>query len=216
MSVGIPIHDGTYKTWAERAAYFEQLHDQAAQVPGVTMVAISSNATPPDNGFTTKFEILGKPSSQDQNFRFNMVSTEYFPVLKIPLVQGRIWNKESHRGAPVMVVNQTFVRRYFPNGDAVGHSVKLPELKPQPPYLLAPFSSEDSILIIGVVADKLDNGMAKPIEPEVFAPYTSVMGMYTQILVRSEVPPLTLLHAIRAKVNSIDHDQQTSKRCARS
>jgi predicted permease len=210
MSVGIPIHDGTYKTWAERAAYFEQLHDQVAQVPGVTMAAISSNATPPDNGFTTKFEILGKPSSQDQNFRFNMVSAEYFPTLKIPLVQGRTWNEEeSHRGAPVLVVNQTFVRRYFPNGDAVGHSVKVPELKPQPPYLLARLSGEDPMLIIGVVADKLDNGLAKPIEPEVFAPYTAVMGMYTQILVRSEVPPLTLLHAVRAKVNAIDHDQQT-------
>ena len=62
MSVGIPIHDGTYKTWPERAAYFEQLHDKVAQIPGVSMAAISSNATPPDNGFTTKFEIVGKPS----------------------------------------------------------------------------------------------------------------------------------------------------------
>jgi putative ABC transport system permease protein len=211
MSVGIPIHDGTYKTWAERAAFFEQLREQAAQVPGVTMAAISSNATPPDNGFTTKFEIVGKPSSQEQNFRFNMVSAGYFPVLKIPLVQGRIWNEEeSHRGAPVMVVNQTLVRRYFPNGDAVGHSLKIPELKPQPPYLLTRLSGEDSMLIVGVVADKLDDGLAKPIEPEVFVPYTGLMGMYTQILVRSEVPPLTLLHAVRAKVNAIDHDQQTS------
>ncbi len=66
MSVGIPIHDGTYKTWAERAPYFEQLQAKAAEVPGVTMVAISSNATPPSNGFNTKFEIVGKPASQDQ------------------------------------------------------------------------------------------------------------------------------------------------------
>jgi len=211
MSVGIPIHDGTYKTWAERAAYFEQMHDKIAEVPGVTVAAISSNATPPDNGFTTKFEIRGKPSSQEQSFRFNMVSAEYFPALKIPVVQGRIWDKdESHRGAPVMLVNQTFVRRYFPSGDAVGHSVRIPELKPQPPYLLSSFSNEDWMLIIGVVADKLDNGLAKPVEPEVFAPYTAVMGMYTQILVRSEVPPLTLLHAVRSKVNAIDHDQQTN------
>jgi predicted permease len=211
MSVGVPVHDGTYKTWAERAAYFEQIHDKVAEVPGVTIAAISSNATPPDNGFTTKFEILGKPSSQEQSFRFNMVSAEYFPALKVPLVQGRIWDKEeSHRGAPVMLVNQTFVRRYFPNGDAVGHSVRIPELKPQPPYMLGSVNNETWMLIIGVVADKLDNGLAKPIEPEVFAPYTALMGMYMQILVRSEVPPLSLLHAVRSRVNAIDHDQQTS------
>jgi putative ABC transport system permease protein len=60
MSVGIPIHDGTYKTWAERAPYFEQLRIAAAGVPGVKMAAISSNATPPSNGFNTKFEMIGK------------------------------------------------------------------------------------------------------------------------------------------------------------
>ena len=69
MSVGIPIHDGTYKTWAERAAYFEQLQAKAAEVPGATLVAISSNATPPSNGFNTKFEILGKPANEDQSLR---------------------------------------------------------------------------------------------------------------------------------------------------
>ena len=81
MSVGIPIHDGTYKTWPERAAYFEQIFAKVAEVPGVKLAAVSSNATPPSNGFTVHLEIVGKPSNADQTFRFNMVSKEYFPVL---------------------------------------------------------------------------------------------------------------------------------------
>jgi putative ABC transport system permease protein len=211
MSVGIPVHDGAYKTWPERAAYFEQLHDKVAAIPGESIVAISSNATPPSNGFNTKFEIVGKPAAQDQSFRFNMVSAEYFPALRIPLLMGRIWDKdESHRGAPVVVVNQTFARRYFPNGDAVGHSIKVPELVPQPPYLLIAPGAESGLLIVGVVADKLDDGLAKPILPEAFVPYTVAMGMYTQILVRSDASPLLLLHAVRAKVNSVDREQQTN------
>ena len=211
MSVGIPIHDGTYKTWPERAAYFQQLQAKVAEVPGVTMAAVSSNATPPSNGYNTKFEIVGKPSAQDQSLRFNMVSSEYFSALRIPLLQGRIWDMaETHRGAPMVVVNQTLARRYFPNGDAVGHSIKMPEIKAQPPYLLTAPDAEGSLLIVGVVGDKLDDGLSNPILPEVFAPYTMAMGMYTQILVRSQVPPLTLLHTIRAQVNSVDHDQQTN------
>src|SRR5271170_6892619 len=79
MSVGIPVHDGTYKTWAERAAYYEQLRARAATVPGVTMAAISSNATPPSNGFETKFEILGRAATEQQTARINLVSPEYFP-----------------------------------------------------------------------------------------------------------------------------------------
>jgi predicted permease len=210
MSVGIPIHDGAYKTWAERAAYFEQLQQKVAEVPGVSMTAISSNATPPSNGFRTKFEILGQPAAQDQSFRFNMVSAEYFPALRIPLLMGRVWDKdESHRGAPVVVVNHTFAKRYFPNGDALGHTLKVPELIPQPPYLLTAPGTASGLLIVGVVADKVDDGLAKPILPEAFVPYTVAMGMYTQILVRSQASPVLLLHAVRIKVNSIDHDQQT-------
>jgi putative ABC transport system permease protein len=137
MSVGIPIHDGAYKTWPERAAYFEQIFGKVSDVPGVKLAAVSSNATPPDNGFRTKFEVVGKPSSADQSIRFNMVSKEYFPVLKIPLMQGRFWDEaETRRGAAVTVVNETFVKRYFPAGDAVGHVIKLPEFKAQPPTSL--------------------------------------------------------------------------------
>jgi predicted permease len=211
MSVGIPIHDGTYKTWEERAPYFERLHDAVAEVPGVTMAAVSSNATPPSNGFSTKFEILGKPAGQEQELRFNMVSPEYFPVLKIPLLQGRIWDQaENHRGAAVIVINESTAKKYFPNGDAIGHSLKFPEVTARPPYLLTAPGGEGWLLIVGVVADKRDDGLSKPILPESFVPYTMAMGMYTQVLVRSQVPPLTLLHAIRAKVNSVDHDQQTN------
>jgi putative ABC transport system permease protein len=127
MSVGIPIHEGSYKTWAARAAFIEQLKAKVAEVPGVTMAGISSNATPPNNGFDTKFEITGKPAGKDQSLRFNIVSPEYFPILRIPVMQGRIWNAdENHRGALLLVVNQTFARRYFPNGDALGHSIRFP------------------------------------------------------------------------------------------
>jgi ABC-type lipoprotein release transport system permease subunit len=59
-----------------------------------------------------------------------------------------------------------------------------------------------------VVGDKRDDGLMKPILPEAFVPYTLSMRMWTQILVRSEVPPLSLLHSVGAQVNTIDPDQQ--------
>ena len=172
MSVGIPIHDGTYKTWAERAPYFEQFRAKAAEVPGVTMAAISSNATPPSNGFNTKFEILGKPAGQEQQVQVNLVSPEYFTVLHIPLAQGRIWDQEeNHRAAAMIVINQTLAKKYFPNGDAVGHSLKLPEVKSQPPYLLiAPADEGAPFLIVGVIEDKLDDGLSNPIRSRCFTP----------------------------------------------
>jgi predicted permease len=213
MSVGIPIHDGTYKTWGERAAYFDQLQKKAAAVSGVTMTAISSNATPPNNGFETHLEFLGKSAQDEQKARVNFVSPAYFPVLRIPLKQGRIWDEtETRNGAHVAVINQALARRYFPAGDAIGHSLKVPELRDQPPYGLTARDGSGWLQIVGVVGDKLDDGLRKPIKPEIFVPYTISMGMYTQILVRSEVSPLTLVHAIGAQVNSVDPDQQINSR----
>jgi predicted permease len=209
MSVGIPIHDGTYKTWAERATYFEQLRTRAATVPGVTMTAISSNATPPSNGFETGIEILGKPPRDDQKIRVNLVSQQYFPILRIPVAQGRIWDEtENHNAARLAVINETMARSYFPNGDALGHSFKIPAIKNQPPYQLVVPGGDGWLQIVGVVADKRNDGMRKPILPEAFLPDTLALGMYTQILVRSDVPPLSLLHAVAAQVNAIDPDQQ--------
>ncbi len=116
MSVGIPIHDGTYKTWGLRAAYFDQLQKKVATVPGVTMTAISSNATPPANGFPTHIEFLGKAAQDEQKVLVNFVSPTYFPVLRIPLMQGRIWDETENRNAAhLAVINQTMARRYFPS-----------------------------------------------------------------------------------------------------
>jgi ABC-type antimicrobial peptide transport system permease subunit len=173
------------------------------------MTAISSNATPPANGFPTHVEFLGKSAQDEQKVLVNLVSPSYFPVLHIPLAQGRIWDESENRnGAHLAVINQTMARRYFPAGDAIGHSLKVPELQNVPPYNLTAPDATGWLQIVGIVGDKLDDGLRKPIQPEVFLPYTISMGMYTQILVRSEVSPLTLLHSVGAQVNSVDADQQ--------
>src|SRR5271170_443832 len=105
MSVGIPVHQGTYKTWAERSAYFDMLLQKAGTVSGIDMVAISSNATPPSNGFDDKIEILGQAARDDQQVRINLVSPGYFALLQSNLAQGRIWDEtENHNAARVVVI----------------------------------------------------------------------------------------------------------------
>jgi predicted permease len=209
MSVGIPVHDGAYPTWPAREAYFEQLRNRASTVPGVTMAAISSNATPPSNGWQTNIEILGKLPRDEQKVRVNFVSPGYFPVLRIPIAQGRIWDEsENHNAAHVAVINQTMAHIYFPEGDAIGHSLRVPDMKDEPPYTTAASGADTWLQIVGIISDKRDDGLRNPILPEIFVPYTLSMRVWTQILVRSDVPPLSLLHAIGMQVNSIDPDQQ--------
>jgi putative ABC transport system permease protein len=209
MSVFIPVHENTYTSWAERSAYFAQIRDRVAAVPGVTAAAISSNATPPANGFPAGVEILGRAQQDDQKVRINLVSPGYFSVLKIPFLQGAVWDETQNRnGAKIAVINETMARMYFPNGDALGHSFRVPDIKNEPPFNLAATGADGWLQIVGVTADKRDDGLRKPILPEAFLPWTLSMFMGTQILVRSEVSPLSLLHAIGLQISAIDPDQQ--------
>ena len=211
MSVAIPLHDGAYTGWASRAAYFEQMRAKVAETPGVTMAAISSNATPPRNGGKTQFEILEKPSAEEQMTAVNLVSPGYFAILRIPLLQGRIWNEtENQAGAHIAVINRTLVQRYFPNGNAIGSLVKLPKLEDSPPTIVsAPKIADSWLQVVGIVDDARNDGLRDPIKPAVYVPYTLSMWQGTQILVRSEVAPLTLVRAVQKQLAAVNPDQQT-------
>ena len=209
MSVVIPIKENAHTTWADRGRFFAELRDKIAATPGVLSAGISGNATPPDSGFTLPVEILGKPAAQAQEAHVEFVGPEYFSTLQIPFVTGRVWDQsEIARGAALVLVNQAFVRHYLSGADAVGHSVRVPRFATLPPMLLAANGITGWLQIIGVVGDSLNDGLAKPVAPAVYAPYTFVMPPFTQVLVRTQGEPLTLLHSIRQQIASLDPDQQ--------
>jgi predicted permease len=219
MAIGIPLRAGSYGTWLVRASYFEQLREKVAETPGVITVAISTDATPPRNGWTMGFEVLGKPmapgagavfdSSGSEVGSVNLISPEYFAALRIPVLQGRIWNDaENNKGAHVAVINRTLAQRYFPNGDAIGHSLRSGGLEGNPATVLSPPNIGATwFQIVGIVGDARNDGLRSAPRPSVYVPYTFSMGEGTEILVRSEVPPLRLLNAVREQLRAINPDQ---------
>jgi len=212
MSVPIPIHENTHVEWKDRAEYFEQIRAKIAAMPQVVTAGISTNATPPDNGWRQNIEIMGRTDSEKPEVRVNFVDAEYFPLLKIPLAQGRLWDHaEVMRGALLAVINQTMAKQMWPNGDAIGHQIKIPVLKDQPPYQRDVAGSDGWMQIIGIAADVRDDGLRNPIKPQVYVPYTINMWMFTQILVRTRVPPLSILRDVRAQVAQVDPEQQVMR-----
>jgi predicted permease len=209
MSVGIPVHQNSHVGWGDRSTYFTQLLKRIQAMPEVVAAGISTNATPPSNGWTLSFEIFGRPLNQREELRTNFISPEYFSVLRIPLLQGRLWAEpEVVRGANLAVINQTMARQYWPNGDALGKQVRLPDLKGQPPFSQSTKDSNGWMQIIGIVADARDDGLRNPIKPAIFVPYTVQLNMWTQILVRTRTALLANLNRVRAEVKAVDPDQQ--------
>ena len=204
MSVPIPIHENTHVEWKDRAEYFEQIRARIAAMPQVVGAGISTNATPPQNGWPNRIEIMSSTAPEKPEVRVNFVDTNYFSLLKIPLARGRLWDHtEIMRGALLMVINQTMARQFWSNGDAVGHQVRIPGFKDQPPYQReVPGGADGWMQIIGVVADARDDGLRNTIKPQVYVPFTTHMMMFTQILVKTKVAPLSILRDVRTQVAS--------------
>ena len=209
MSVGIPVHQNAHVSWEDRSHYFGQLLARVSAMPEVVAAGISTNATPPSNGNDMNVDIFGRTQAEGEKARVNWVSSGYFNVLRIPLLQGRLWDEpELARGARMAVINQTMAKHYWPNGDAIGKQLRLPEVKSHPPFAQAAAESNGWLQIIGVVADARNDGLRKPIKQSVFVPYTQFMYMNTQILVRTRSNPLAALNQVRAEVKQVDPDQQ--------
>jgi len=154
-------------------------------------------------------EIYGNSDSEEQQARTNFVDSEYFSLLHIPLASGRFWiHDEIMRGAPMALVNQTLAHRYWPDGNALGQRIRIPELKSEPPNQLTAPGSAGWLQIVGVVSDVRDDGLRNPVKPAVYLPYSTLLSMWTQILVRTQGEPLAMLRAVREKVREVDPDQQ--------
>jgi predicted permease len=211
IPVWVPLHDGTLTTWAERAAYFDRVKNALSEIPGVQETAISPNATPPESGAETKYEVLGQTIGEQMTARMNLVSPEYFHLLRIPLVQGRIWtDAENRTGARYAVINEAMARLEFPGGDAVGKQVKFPALEGRSTIMLIePGIPEAWIQIIGIVADARNDGLKNPVRPAIYVPETLRMSMSTQVLVKTNVASAAMVNQIRTKLKSVNADQQT-------
>jgi len=212
VSVGIPLQENTYTTWEARVNYFEQLRASVATLPDVVSASIATNATPPHSGLEQRFQLRDKPSSspEAQTARVHFVDPGYFSTLQVPLLQGRTWSvAEVARGASLVVVNQTLARRYYPNGDIVGHAIKLSTLQGASPNTLTAPGAGDWMQVIGVVGDSLNDGLDHPVRPAIFAPYSTLVWMGTQILIRTRVTPEPILHSIRKQLAMVSPDQQT-------
>jgi predicted permease len=211
LVVGIPLHENSYAAWEKRTVYFDRLRGAVTEIPGVESVAISTMATPPASGLDEKVEILGQLGLEQKQTRLHLVSEEYFSVLGMQPLSGRIWDHaESMRGASVAVINQTMARRYLPTGDATGHALRMPELK-NSPYQSAIPQLNGWFEIIGVVPDAKNDGLVNPVRPAVYVPFTVLMDTYTHILVHTRTSPASFFRAVRVQVHNVDSDQQVER-----
>jgi predicted permease len=215
MKLGIMLHAHDPREWGRvklrepRVVYIEQIREKIASVAGVSTVAVGMDATPPYAGTESSVDIDGTRDREQPQARVMLVSQQYFDALRIPLLQGRIWNAdENARGDFIAVVNHAFATRYLPSSNDLSRQLRIPDLAPHNKYAVGSAQSTGWRQIIGVVGDARNDGVDRPILPAIYLPYTAVMQPNLQLLVRTQGDPLAYLHSIRAAIASTAPDQQ--------
>ena len=109
-----------YTQWQQVVAFYRQMLEQTRNAPGVTAAHFAYDH-PLESNWLTGFAIEGRQDEKNDSVQLKMVTPGYFAGMGQRLLQGREFEEQEDPSRPgVAIINEAFVRRYFPDGKALG------------------------------------------------------------------------------------------------
>jgi predicted permease len=194
-TVSVALSDTGYAKNEQQVVAARQIINRVSGLPGVQSAAVTSVLPVSFNGNTTWIRIVGRPFNGEHNeVNERDVSAALFTTLKAKLLRGRYFTEaEDSNKPPVIIINQTLARQYFPGEDPVGKKIGDIALSPK------------SICeIVGVVDDVKDGSLDSQIWPAVYYPFNQSPDTYFSLVVRTSQSEASLLPALVAAVHEVD------------
>jgi putative ABC transport system permease protein len=195
----LPLPQERYKTAAQVAGFFRPLLQRLNALPGVVS-ASETSTLPPYGGIPSDIEVPGKVHTEKWTSLFQLCSEQYFTVLRIQFLRGRGFTEsEVNNARKLVVINQTFQRKYFGDEDPIGKRIhilnleKFPDAQPDAWYE-----------VIGIVDDVKNQGLQDPIIAETWVPYTVTGSAQRGVLVRTAGDPLLMMNTVRQQIWGTD------------
>ena len=182
--------------------FHQQVVERVQALPGVEAAAavgaIPHGGNFGGSGFTLP-ERAAPPAGQEPRAQTNRADAHYFRTMKIPVLQGRVFGAEDQLAAPpVIVINQTMARRFWPNENPLGKQV----------HLLSP---EVTATVVGVVGDVRHFSLDEPDLPQIYVAYAQQPHIFASLVVRTAGDPTNFANAVRGAIWSVDSDQPVWK-----
>lgn len=185
-----------YDKWETRMAYYDEALRRVSQTPGVVSAGITTRMDLLQYGLEYLTWVEGAPDLGAKNpvARGRSISEDYLRVVGIPIVRGRTFTRhDDTNSARVMIVNESFARRFFPGQNAIGKRVT---------YGTDRVACE----IVGVVRDVLALRETKA-QDEIYLPLAQRPWLVSRLVVRFAGPEATAATAVRHAIQAIDPDQ---------
>jgi len=208
LSMTLTLPATKYAKPEEINQFFNQLNAGINNLPGVQSVGLAYDH-PLQANWVDAFEIEGRIASTEtrsMSANFNPVGSDYFKTVGMKLLKGRGFTAQDDQDHPgVAVVNESFVKQYFPNEEPVGRRIKA-----GPPTRIWKGQRLTSFEIVGVVHDVKSAGLQAASEPTYYLPTSQAPLEDMTVLVRTTGEPTALVSAIRQSVLAIDPNQPIS------
>jgi len=202
------LPDGKYKEASQTFAFCRDAMSRVSVLPGVESVAVATGfpvGRATDSGYLVEGQAEPLPGREPHSLRQD-VSEDYHNTLKIPLIEGRLFNAHDTEESPlVVIVDQEFVARSFPNQAA--REVLGKRLR---------FGGEGDGWreIVGVVGHVKQRGLNEESQAQIYRPWTQITPKWranltraTDMIVKTSVDPVGLIGAIKREIRLIDKDQ---------
>ncbi len=192
---------GRYYTHQARLPFFDEVLRRARQLPGVEAAAVVQSIPLDGQRNFTTMTIDGAPQDQSAEIptiQGNIVSTDYFSLMRIPVQRGRVFEPSDNAG-PVAVINEEAARKYFTGQDPIGRRLHFGPPRMQPPWMT----------IVGVVGNVLSENLEIGPRPMIYRPLTQASTLSMGLVIRTSGDPSSLAVPLIRAVRSVDPDQPT-------
>jgi putative ABC transport system permease protein len=185
--------------YREPARQVQFQHEFAERVRGLPGVADAATTVflPQAVSSSNTFEVEGRPWPEGQPEPFvlwNAVSDNYFNTLRVPLLQGRMFDSRDHLESPgVIVISDAMARRYWPDGDAVGSRIRI-----------GPDFDSPRWEIIGIVGDVRNDPARADAQPITYMSHRQSPGSQFRVVARTQGDPHGALRLIERELAAID------------
>ena len=208
VAFNLSLPSAKYQLERQVRALAADLTDRLRQMPGTHEVGITFGRPLSTSGLIrTTFEVTGWPPSTPNDrhvSQVHMTSPGYFKAMGIPLVRGRLYTTAEDRleADPVIVVSETFAKKYFPVEDPIGRHVTFGITHDTAETGRGAATVQGRI--VGIVGDVKQQDLATPTYPAAYAPFnTWAIGFFT-VLVRTDADPRAVQTRIKSVMREVD------------
>jgi predicted permease len=215
LAMQMSLSGAKYETTAGVAQLAREVVRRVEGIPGVEAAAMVTNL-PMEQGPDLPFEIEGRPQRADggdMGAQYRVITPHFFTAMRIPLKAGRVFEeRDSAQSDPIVVINEALARRYFRGANPIGERITIGRMM-GPPF------TDRTRQVVGVVGDVREFALNRAAPATVYVPYTQVPDALTALagrvlpsnwVVKTSVPPLTLVEPLRREIRGVDAQQPMS------